>query len=626
MRRHDQRWGFAGLLFSLAFLVAPRAWGQAPSFQARVDRTTVGLNETFVYEVTLSQAGGEEPAYQRPDFRGFRLLGESPSQSTQLQLGGGGTSMQTVFSWRYDLQPMQKGTLTIAPARIRTGGRELRTGTVTIAVGDAAMAPPARSRRRIPGLPPSLFGHPDPVPADSAPSGSFVLARPDKTTAYVGEQVTVVWYLYLTERQDKYQTTVEPHTDGFWTEDIPLPANTRGLSLTQEAYQGHNYLVAPLMRKALFPLAPGRLTVSPLESEISQVDFFGSTARTERLKAEPVLIEALPLPAAGRPAGLDSASVGHLGISARVDRERVAVGEAVTVTVVVSGTGNLRKLVPPKLPPLDGWKGYDPKTSLVIEPGDVVGGRKTVEYLLLPERGGTTIIPAFELPFFDPATKTYVVEKSPPLRVEVVGEVGTAAATVPSKAGTPVRPGAVVENLLPAEIRPPRARPTLRRDLGTTFYRSRVFVGVLAFPPLALFITVLTGRVRQRLSHESDRGRRRKLRRLVRRRLGAAEAHMQAGRAAPFFIEIDRVLREVLAAQLERTVTGLSRDEVRHGLGSSGLPVDLTDRIMAELDGCDHARFAPGGADQETMRSALERSGEIILQMEKVKPGRGGAA
>jgi hypothetical protein len=329
-------------------------------------------------------------------------------------------------------------------------------------------------------------------------------------------------------------------------------------------------------------------------------------------------IEVLPLPTAGRPAGFDPASVGRFSVAARVDRDRVAAGEAVTLTVTVNGYGNLRKLMPPKLPTLSGWKSYDPKVSVTVEPGDTIGGHKTIEYLLLPEKAGTTIIPSFELPYFDPQAKAYTVEKSVPLRIEVVGETGAGTPSLPSGQGGPapaVAPG--LENLLAPEIRPPRGRTTLRRDLGTTFYRSKVFAGVVVVPPLAFGMTVLIGRVRERLSRDSERGRRRKLRRLVRRRLGAAEAHMEAGRAGPFFMEIERVLRELLAAKLGEPVTGLPRDELRELLRARGF---APEGIIAELEECDHARFAPGGTTEAAMRTALERSGDIILQMEKAKP------
>jgi hypothetical protein len=95
---------------------------------------------------------------------------------------------------------------------------------------------------------------------------------------------------------------------------------------------------------------------------------------------------------------------------------------------------------------------------------------------------------------------------------------------------------------------------------------------------------------------------------------------MEAGQTGPFFIEIDRVLREFLSGKLGRPVTGLSRDELRSHLGTAGLPAELVDRTIAALEECDRARFTPGGSSESEMRAALDRAGEVILQIERARP------
>jgi hypothetical protein len=593
-------------------LLAGAAEAQAPSFNARVDRTQVAMGESLILEVTLSLQDGAVDGYRPPEVRGARILGEEPSQSTQIHMGGGRTFSQMVYTWRYQLAVTQKGALTIGPARVRVGGRELHTNAITVAVGDGPPRAAAPARRSpLSGLPFNV--EPEPV----TDGKNFLRVIPSKTKAYVGEQVTVEWFLYLTARQDKYQTVTEPRADGFWTEDLPVPTNQHGLQLTRQLYEGQEYLVAPLLRRALFPLNSGRHTITGMESEISQVDFFGSTMRTQRIKTEPLVIEVQPLPTAGQPRGFDPAAVGRFSLAARLDREQVAVGEAVTLTLTITGQGNLRKLSAPPLPRLDGWKVYDPKVNISIEPGDVVSGTKTVDYLLLPERAGTTVIPPFTLPAFDPAARSYNTEKTSPLRVVVMGEKGSGAPRGNAKAGAPGATG--VENVLGVDIRPLRVRPSLRRDLGTTFYRSRLFAGAVAAPPLAFGLTVLVGRIRERLNQETESARRRKLRRLVRRRLGAAERHLRNGQPGPFFVEIDRGLRDFLSGKLGQPVTGLSRDELRAHLGAAGLSSSVVNTTIDALEQCDRARFAPGSAAQDEMRAALDRAGEIILQIERAK-------
>ena len=113
---------------TLMLVDGPPALAQgASSFVARVDRTSTELGDPIVFEVTLTMPDGRAEAYKAPDFRGFRVLGEYPSQSTQIQMGGGSSVMRTVYTWRYELSPSESGRLTINPARVRVRGKELRT-------------------------------------------------------------------------------------------------------------------------------------------------------------------------------------------------------------------------------------------------------------------------------------------------------------------------------------------------------------------------------------------------------------------------------------------------------------------------------------------------------------------
>jgi hypothetical protein len=635
--------GLPALVVGVALVAAgPVARAQAPSFVAEVERNQIGVGDSFTYQVTLNAANESIDGYQAPNFGSLRVASapRGPNRSTQMQIGGGGTFVQNGYTWQYQLVGNQKGALSIGPARVRVDGREMKSNTVNVRIVDAGAAPrpaPQRSRSPFAGIP--GFGDPEPDPEpeparepeanrspalSSAPAANFIRAVPDKTKAFVGEMVTVSWFLYLSTRADQFNPVTEPHTDGFWAEDITPPNPTGHLHFQNETIAGRSYQVALLSRKALFPLQPGKLTVTSMESDISQVDFFGSSLRRQRLKTDPVIIEAVPLPKAGQPADFDAASVGKFTLSAHVDRNTVGVGDAVTLTVELKGQGNLRNLRVPPLPALDGWKAYPPKTNLALDSGgERVTGTKSTEYLLLPERPGTTMVTSLALLYFDPETKTYAVAKTDPLRLEVTGDAsavahaGGAPATVPGAATSPA--GAGNENVIAAEIRPIRAQATLTRDIGATFYRSSGFVGLLLIPPLGLLLTAVAGRVRVRLSGDTERTRRRRARTLARKRLSAAEQHRDGGRTGDFYIEIDRVLRDQLASRLGQSVAGLRMDELSARLRARGMADEAAARVIAELEECDLARFAPGagGVGRERMTASLERAAELIEAIEK---------
>lgn len=618
-------------------LWAGAVYAQGPSFTARLGRNPVGLGEAFPFEIALSVDKNSVEDYRRPDFRGFRVVAERPSQSTQVQLGGGGSFMRVNYSWHYDLVPLQKGKLTIGSASVRVEGRALTTDKVTVNVVDAGQAPAPQPRlpRGIPGFPGSSFFFPGmepdedeppppppPAAAPGVPAGrrNFLRVLPSKSKAYVGEQITVEWALYLIERQTNYAPTKEPRTDGFWVEELDVPNQGGHLSLSEQVLDGRAYLVGPLMRKALFGLHPGKYTITPLEADISRQDFF--RVRSEHLKADPVTLEIVPLPA-GAPAGFEPSAVGHFNLSAEVDRDHVQVGDPITLKLHLEGEGNLHKIPMPTLPRLPGWKIYDPKVSVQLSRADAIGGNKTAEYLLLPEQPGETTIPAFSFAAFDPQKGNYTSLTTSPIHLTVTGEARPQSANAPVASAAPTASGS--ENLLAIQVRPIRNRPTLRRDLGAALYRSSFMAAVLLVPPgLLAFVSVL-GVARARMSQESEGKRRRKLRRSANKRLRTAAGYLQAGKLAPSLAEIERVLREFLTGRIGRSVSGMSRDELRACLAGLGAAPALVDGTVAALDTCDRARFAPGSLTTEEASGAIDRAGEIIEDFEKLKPA-GGAA
>lgn len=625
-----------GLFAVTLLLAATSAFAQGPSFTARVGRNPVGVGESFSYEVTLSVERGAVEDYRRPEFRGLRVLAEQPSRSTQIQMGGGGSLMRTVYGWHYQLVPVQKGKLTIEPATVRVDGRELRTEKIAVSVVDAGQAPVAPARPRMPrGFP----GFPDPgslfpgfdtepeeeaAPADPGhPAGqrSFLRVLPSKTRAFVGEQITVEWSLCLVTRQSNYAPTREPRADGFWVEDLEIPQNQRGLSLTEQVIDGRVYLVGTLMRKALFGLKPGRYTITPLEADVSQIGFFGAPVRSEHLKADATTLEILPLPS-GAPAGFDPSAVGRFTLTATVDRDHVQVGDAVTLKLRVEGQGNLRKLPLPAVPALDGWKVYEPKLSVDLRPGDEIGGGKTAEYLLLPERPGESELPALTLAYFDPQKAAYATARSAPVRLVVTGEPIAQANARPLP--TPAAGGS--ENLLAIDVRPLRNRATLRRDLGAGLYGTPLFAAIVIAPPALLLGLSLFGFASARWGHQSDAERRRKLRRTASRRLRTATVLLHENRLAASLGEIERVLRAVLAGKLGASATGMSRDELRAALVAAGAGAPLVDGTVAALDACDRARFAPGSITAEEASGAIDRAGEILEGFEKLLPRTPGAS
>jgi hypothetical protein len=592
---------------ALASAAAPAARAQqGPSFTAALDRDVVTPGTPFAFEVSLSAGAEDVSGYRDPDFGSLEVVSSFPSQ---MQFSNGQSVVQKL-SWRYELvAPSGKGPFTIGAARVRVGGRELATKPVTVRVSGAGGL--------FPGVSPKASSGPPAVSASDPDAVASIRAAASKTRVYVGEQVKVGWYLYLTESQRNFESKVQPRADGFWSEEIPSPNPPRQLSFTDRYVDGRHYQVAVLLERALFPLQAGKLTVTPMEADVSSGGgdfFFPRPVRVRHLVSEPLTIEAIPLPTEHKPAGFTPGNVGRYTIEAAVDRAQVAVGDAVTLTVTAKGIGNVRNLRMPELPALDGWKRYEPKASVDVQPGDETAGSSSIEWLLRPERPGTATIPALTLATFDPVEKQYKELRTAPIEVVVTGEAAPAAAgpAAPTPSG-----GA--ENVLAAQIRPIRVRARPAGAGAATFVHSAAFKATLAAPPLMFLALVFGGRLRARLGGETDATRRRRLRARAHRRLHDADAHRAAGRIGDAYVEIERVLREVLTERLGTPVGGLRLDEIGALLRGRGLGEAEAARVVAALAACDEARFAPpaGAGASERATAALTEAEEIIALVEK---------
>ena len=91
------------------------------------------------------------------------------------------------------------------------------------------------------------------------------------------------------------------------------------------------------------------------------------------MTVDAVPIEVLPLPEEGRRLIL----AGDRPMETRSHRQanHVAVGDPITLTIKVSGNGNIDTVPMPKLGPLDGFKTYDPTTKTTKDELNTTGER-----------------------------------------------------------------------------------------------------------------------------------------------------------------------------------------------------------------------------------------------------------
>lgn len=593
---------------ALALSASPAAAQQDVSATVTMsaDRTALQVGDVFRLEVRAEVTGAASSQVELPELGAFDVLGRQVSTPVQFRFGFGSQTqlVQSTTVHLLTLRAREAGTFDLSPAAVvAPGGRRFESERLTIRVGGPADAID-------PVVDPSV---PPPLTADGAQfdAEGFIRTVVDDARPTVGQQVTVTVYLYSRQPlRGGLQITQEPTTEGFWVHDLLPP--TRSLEGQRQNVRGIDFNVYVLRRLAAFPLRAGALTIGATGVSVTTggiFDIFGRGSAPLSRVGVPLSLEAQALPAEGRPAG--DVHVGSLELTATLDRAQVATGDAVELTVIARGEGQVRQVNLPS-PAAPGLRVLQPEISdEVTSPRDVVGGSRTFRWLIVPERPGEARLGPFEVPIFDPRARTYSVARAPALTLTAAGNP-TGAAEAPGEA----RPTGASDReitLGPIRTRAELARSPTLRVAGAPWLPYAFLVAPLIFAGALLVRTLRRG------GDEAARANKTKARE-AKRRLSAAATHASENAPAPFYAAIAQALKELLESKLERPVGSLTHAELRRVLAVRGLDPALADRVVDELEGCDFARFAAAGARPEEMQSCLTRSKAILDELERFTP------
>lgn len=577
----------------------------AAEFHAQVDRTSVPVGGQVVLRLILSEAGSDAPRIRIPAPAGFDAYSLGTSQNISIVNG----QVQSSLTESYVLVAKGEGTFTIGPFEIHIKGTALRTETITIqvvAAGSGAAREPA-GRAPASGRGSDGSGR---VPA------YFVRANVDKREAFVNEGLTLTFRFYSRVRLSRDPEYTPPTATGFWIEDLPP------VRRYYEEVSGVSYLVNEL-KYAVFPTTPGELTIGPATLKVQtitegQLDWdpfqmFGRDpfaamreGTPEILQTDPIRIRVRALPEKEKPSEF-SGLVGSYDLSARLDKTTVEANQPVTLTLNVSGDGNLQTAPEPLLQLPDGVRAYESGSRVnTSKEGYRLRGEKIVEKVLIPQSAGELVIPAATLVTFDPKGGRYRTLTSDTLRLRVLPP---SAPAVSAAGGREVR----------SFHRDLRA---IREDGSALaapepWLVSRPAFWIAQAVPLLLFVKALRdGRARRALAADATLARARGAHRMARRRLREARDALGDHADSRFYTILGNSLSAYAADKLGLSRHAVPREDLLESLRARAVGDEAVGRFHALLERCDMGRFAPGGDAPAERADLLRRGEEAIVEME----------
>lgn len=598
------------ILFFILISTVIGAWADGITFTANAPEVVVS-GDQFRLSYTINSQKVRD--FRAPSIQGFEVL-MGPSRSTQssTQIINGNVTSTSTITFTYILMAGKEGTYKIPGATIVADGNNYTSNSVEIKVlppdqssSNAGSGSSARSSR------------------NQANSGKitdkelFMTATASKTNVYEQEAILLTYKVYTQVNLTNLRGDI-PDLKGFHTQEVELPNQK---TFTLEHYNGRNYNTTIWRQLVLFPQQTGKIeipsvtfegTVSQMVASADPFDAFfngGNYVNINKNIVTPKLtIDVKELPA-GKPANF-SGGVGEFTLSSSINTQELKTNDAVTIKLVISGTGNMKLINTPEVGFPQDFEIYDPKVDNKFNlTRNGLSGNKVIEYLAIPRHAGTYTIPPIEFSYFDLKSQSYKTLKTGAYTLNVAkgeGNSDQVVANFTSKEDLKV---------LGQDIRYIKTGDTQLTKKDDYFFGSTSYY-LWYIVPLALFIAIMVINRKQAMENANvAKVRTKKANKVATKRMKNAGKLLAEKKSEAFYDEVLKALWGYISDKLSMPVSQLSKDNIEEELQKHQVADELIKEFINNLNECEFARYAPGNQD-EKMDKIYSSAIDVISKME----------
>lgn len=576
------------------------------------DAVVVGDQFRLSYTVTTQKIKD----FQAPSIKGFDvLMGPSRSQQSSTQIINGNVTSTSSITFTYILMANTAGEYTISGASIVADGNQMVSNSVKIKV-----LPQDQSSN---GGQNGSSNNNSSIHSSSGTTVSnqdlFITATASKTNVFEQEAFVLTYKIYTRESNLQLNNAKLPDFKGFHSQEIEMTTNAKW---TPEHYQGRNYYTTVYRQFVLFPQQSGKLYIDPAQFQmtvgkpVQSADpfdaFFNGGSSVVEIKkniATPkIAINVNPLPA-GKPSDF-SGGVGEFTISSSINSKELKTNDAITIKLVISGTGNLKLISNPEIKFPDDFEVYDPKVDNQVRlTREGLTGNKVIEYLAIPRHAGTYKIPGVSFSYFDIRSKSYKTLKTEEYVVNIEKGAGNADQVIANFTNK--------EDLkvLGEDIRYIKQNEVTLQPKGSFFYGSMTYWLFYIIPALAFILFFIIYRKQAAENANVAKMRTKKANKVAIKRMKLAGKLLSENKKDAFYDEVLKALWGYISDKLNIPVSRLSKDNIEEKLRNHGVSEELIKEFLNALNDCEFARFAPGDENQ-AMDKVYSSSIEVISKME----------
>ena len=578
----------------------------------------VSVGEQFQVSYELN---GDGKDFKTPNFTNFEIIGGPfTSTSSSVQIINGSVTRTNTQTFSFHLRAIKEGIFTIPSASITVDKKKITSEPCEINVVASASGASTYN-----GATSNTNNSKSNITAKEV----FLKATPNKKKVYQGEQILLTYNIYYTIPISQLSVSKSPSYSGFWTKDIT--ENDGSLQQSSTVIDGQQYNVATIKEIVLFPQKSGNLIIDPLDltcvAQIRQQrkrtqgydpfeDFFGDVMGTsytnvrKDIKSQPITIEVEPLPTANKPESFQGA-VGQFTFTSKIDKSELKVNEAFTLTLTVSGKGNIELLELPKpaFPP--DFEVYDPKISTTVKNNALgIYGSKKAEYIIIPRVSGDFTLEDIEFSYFNPSLKKYETLKSDLHTIQVQKDASNSNSGI-------YTPGQADIKYLGSDIRHINVSDNALSITGTTFFMSPLYIAIIIIMVLAFVITLVVYKKINKFNKNQVLVKNKKATKIAKKRLNNAHTYLVNNNQNSFYEEFSQALWGYISDKLNISRSQLSMESVKEIMLSKEVSEEIVNEFIDLLNNCEFARFAPGDPSKK-MDELYQKGIELITKAEKL--------
>lgn len=570
----------------------------------------VEVNEQFRLSYTINTQDVDD--FNLPELSEFEVdMGPSRSSQSSVQIINGKMTKNSSITYTYILRANQEGDFTIPAATAIIDGEEHQSNSVQIKVLKATSSQQSQSGGQAPRMRTQSAG------AQITANDLFIKASVSKKQVYEQEAVLLTYKVYSLVNLSQLSGGI-PELEGFHVQEIDLPQQK---SFTMEEYNGKNYGVVVWRQYVLFPQKSGKLKIPKVDFDALVVQhnrnidpfeafFNGGSSIVEvnkKITAPELTLDIQPLPETTQQF---SGAVGQFRIKSDISTTDLKANEALTLKIIVSGTGNMKLMKTPTVNFPTDFETYDAKISdktKITKDGAV--GEKLFEYIAVPRHPGLYTIPPVEFCYFDTKEKTYKTLKTESFSVNIEKSnlpVANTSTNFTQKEDV---------KLLASDIRYIHLGDVVMIESGQLF-GSVKYVLCFIIPLLTFCSLLIIYRKRAKANANISRQRNKKANKVAVKRMKRASTLLNEKQKSEFYDEVLKALWGYIADKLNIPTAELNKDIVKENLTEAGISNDDIVSLLETINECEFARFSSGNTTLENMRNVYNSATTAINKIE----------